>query len=148
MSCGSYVIPRNFGFGLHLICCLLRYRAGRHLTSCMFVVKKEHSDFWAESSIFHDVLQLLTASTPFCSLDVTLSVSVSCIQTATSSAKRLTCKTPVADAWSSIWKREMSGDRNYPCGTPCFKVTIHLLAPSSVAQVSWLDSHAWIHCTM
>ena len=60
-SCRLYVIPRNFWFGLYLICSLLRYRAGRHLALCMFVVKKEHSDFWADSSIFHDVLQLVTA---------------------------------------------------------------------------------------
>ena len=47
VSYRSYVIPRNFGFGLYLICCMLRYRAGRHLASCVFVVKKEHSDFGA-----------------------------------------------------------------------------------------------------
>ena len=37
--------PWNFGFELYLICCLLRHRAGRHLASSVFVVKKEHSDF-------------------------------------------------------------------------------------------------------
>ena len=31
--------------GLFLICSLLRYRAGRRLASCVFVVRKEHSNF-------------------------------------------------------------------------------------------------------
>ena len=148
VNCRSYVIPRNFGFWLFLICCLLRYRAGRTLASCVYVVKMEHSDFWADSSIFLDMLQVVTASSPLCSLDVPLSKSVSCIHTASSSAKRLTCGAPTADARSSMQKRKRSSNRTDPCGMPCFKVTVRLLTPSNVTKVSWLDSHAWIHCTM
>ena len=102
VSCRLYVIPRNFGFGLYLICCLLRYRARYHLASFVFVMKKEHSDFLDDSSIFHDVLQLLTESSPFCSLDVAVSKSVSCVHTATSPVKRLTCGSPISDARSSM----------------------------------------------
>ena len=87
VNCRSYVIPRNFGFKLYLICCLLRCRAGRHHATCVFVVKKEHYDFWADNSIFHDVFHLVTASSPFCSVDVALSKTVSCVHTATSSAE-------------------------------------------------------------
>ena len=67
-----------------------------------FVVKKEHSDFGADSSIFHDVLQLVAVSSPFCSLDVALSKSVSCVHSVTSSAKRLTCGAPTVVARSSM----------------------------------------------
>ena len=52
--------------------------------------KEEHCDVWTGSSIFHDVLQLSTASSPFCSVDVALSKSMSCVHTATSLVKRLT----------------------------------------------------------
>ena len=45
-------------------------RTGRHFASYRFVVNKEHSDFLADSSIFHDVFQLVV-------LDVVLSNSVS-----------------------------------------------------------------------
>ena len=45
VNCRSYVIPSNFGFGLYFVRCLLRHRSGRHLASCVFVVKKEHCDF-------------------------------------------------------------------------------------------------------
>ena len=83
VSCRSYVIPRNFWFGLCWICCLLRHRAGRHIASCVFVAKKERSDFWADTSISHDGHQLATASSPFSSLRVALSMSVSCVHTAT-----------------------------------------------------------------
>ena len=102
VSCRSYVIQRNIGFRLYLIFCLLRYRAGRHPTSCVFVVKKEHSDYRADSLIFHEMLQVVTVSSPFCSLGVALSKSVSCDHTATSSAKRLTCGAPSADVSSSM----------------------------------------------
>ena len=66
------------------------------------MVKKEHSDLLADSSNFHVVLQLATASSPLCSLDVTLSMSVFCVHTATSSTKRLTCGASNADARSSM----------------------------------------------
>ena len=104
-SCRSYVIPRNIWFGLYLICFLLRYRAGRHLALCVFVVKKEHSDFVVDRSIFHDVLQLVSALSPSCSLDVALSKSVSSAHTATSSIRKLTCGAQTADARSSVQKR-------------------------------------------
>ena len=68
----------------------------------MFVVKKEHSNFCDDGSNFYDVLQLVTASSPFCGLDVALSKFVSCVHIATSLAKRLTCGTPTADAGSSM----------------------------------------------
>ena len=139
VGCRSYVIPRTIGFGLYLICCLLRYRAGCHLASCMFVVKRS-TVFRPYSSVFHYVFQLVTVSGPFCSLDVTLSKSVFCVHTATLSVRRLICGTPTADARLSMWKR--SGNRTYPCWTSCFKVTVWLLTPSNVTQVSQLDCHA------
>ena len=67
----------------------------------MFVAEKEHSDFWAVSSIFHDVLKLITASSHYCSMDVALSMFVSCVHTATLLVKWLTSGTPSADAKSS-----------------------------------------------
>ena len=97
---------KEHGIGLCVICCLLRYRAGRHLASCVFVVKKEHNDFGADSSNFHDILQLVTASSPFCSLDVALSKSAPSFYTATSSARRLTCGTPTADAMGVYVEKE------------------------------------------
>ena len=59
----------------------MRHRAGRHFASCVFVVKKEHSDFLADNSVFHDMLQLVMASRPCCSLAVALYKSVSCTHT-------------------------------------------------------------------
>ena len=144
MCCRSYLIPRNLGLGLYLICCPLRYLTGRNLVSCVFVIKKLHSDFWADRSIFHDVLQLVPASNPFCSLDVALSMSVSCVHTATSSAMRLSCGVPTADARSSMYKSKRSGARTDPCGTSYFKLTVRLLTPSNVTQVSRLVRHAWM----
>ena len=96
VSCRPFVIPRNFGFGLYLICCLPRYRVGRHLATYVFVVKKENSDFWADSSILDYVLQLVSAYSPFCSLDVALSKCVSCVHNASSSTESLTCGAPTA----------------------------------------------------
>ena len=37
MSCRSYVIPRNFGLRLYMICCLLRYTAG-HLLNWLWLL--------------------------------------------------------------------------------------------------------------
>ena len=89
-------------FGSCLTCCILRHGAGRLLPSCVFVGKREHSDFLADSFNFHDMLQHVTASSHFCGLDVPLSKSVSCVHTATSSEKRLTCGTPTAEKMSSM----------------------------------------------
>ena len=139
VCCRSYVISRNFGFWLCLICFLLRYRTERHLASCVFVVKKEHSDFW---------LQLVTAYGHFCCLDVTLSMFVSCVHTVTSSAKMITCGALTADARSSMLKRKRSGDLTDPCRTPYCKVTFRLLTPSNITNVSRLDRHAWFHRIM
>ena len=119
MSCQLYVIPRKFVVELYLICCLLRNRAGRHHASCVFVVMKENSDFGAESSIFHYMLQLVTAYNPFCSLDVAISNSVFCVHTATSLGKRLICGAPTADARSSMMKWNRSGDKTDACRRPC-----------------------------
>ena len=132
MSSRSYVIPGKFGFGLYLNCYLLMHKAGRHLASCEFMAKKDYSDFVAERSNYLDVLQLATKYSPLCSLDVALFKSVSCVHSATSSAKRMTCGAPTTDARSSMVQRKRSGDRTDPCGTPCFNVTFWLLTPSNV----------------
>ena len=119
-------IPRNFGFWLCLICCLLRYTAGRHLASCVFVLKKEHYDFLADSSIFHGCRFLqVRVLLPHCNI-----------------VGKEANGAPTADA------RKICSDRIDPCGTPCFMVSVRLLTPSNVTQASWFVSHACILCTM
>ena len=148
VSSRSYVTSWKFGFGLYLIRCLQRHRVGCHLASFVCVTKKEHSDFWAGSSIFQYMLQLAIASSPLCSLDVALSKTVFCVHAATSSVMRLTCGAPTADARSSMKERKRIGDRTDPSGTPGYKITVRHLAPSSVTKVYRLNSHGVIHRPM
>ena len=107
------------------------------------MAKKEHSDFGADSFIFHDVLPLVTASSPFCSLGVALSKSVSCVHTATSEANLWST---TADACSSMLKGREAATGSIPVGRLAsrsdFGLQLHQMSTRSVIWTATLGSTA------